>query len=386
MRRVHVARLRLSASLVGDVVLAVGLALLGVAQLRASGDLSWRTAAAALLVALPLAVRRRAPLASLAGFMAGIGLLVASGHSGDLSAAAPIVGLVALYSVGAYAEGWAGVAGACAVLAVVWIAVGADRDGRSFGNFLFFGIGVGGPWAVGVALRRHRTSERTLEARAESLERDRDEAARRAVAEERQRVARELHDVVAHSISVIVLQARGGRRVLDDAPEQAREAFDSIESTGRDALTEMRRLLGLLRRTDEELALTPRASMRRLDALAEQVRQAGLPVDLQVEGDPARLPAGVDLSGYRIVQEALTNTLRHAGPAHARVVVRCAERHVDISVSDDGAGDSAPNGTGPGHGLAGIRERVSLYGGELRTGPRPGGGYEVIARLPLDSP
>jgi hypothetical protein len=184
MRRVHVARLRLSASLVGDVLLAVGLALLGVAQLRASGDLSWGTAAAALVLALPLAVRRRAPLASLAGFMAGIGLLVASGHSGDLSAAAPIAGLVALYSVGAYAEGWAGVAGACAVLAVVWIAVGADRDGRSFGNFLFFGVAVGGPWATGVALRRHRSSRRTLEARAEGLERDRDEAARRAVAEE----------------------------------------------------------------------------------------------------------------------------------------------------------------------------------------------------------
>jgi signal transduction histidine kinase len=120
--------------------------------------------------------------------------------------------------------------------------------------------------------------------------------------------------------------------------------------------------------------------MRRLDALVEQVRQAGLPVELHIEGDPAQLPAGVDLSGYRIVQEALTNTLRHAGPAQARVAVLCADQYVEISVSDDGAG---PNGGDPGHGLAGIRERVSLYGGELRTGPRPGGGYEVFARLPL---
>jgi signal transduction histidine kinase len=384
MVRARIGGLRLFSPLVGDLVLAIGLAVAGEAQLWASGDLSWEAATAVLVLSLPLAARRRAPLVALGGFMAGLGVLVASGHSsGDLSAAAPIAGLVALYSVGAYAQGWASVAGACGVLAVVWIAVGADRDGRSFGNFLFFGIGVGGPWAAGVALRRRRTSERTLQARAERLERDRDETARRAVTEERQRVARELHDVVAHSISVIILQARGGRRVLDDAPEQAREAFDSIEATGREALTEMRRLLGLLRRTDEELALTPRASMRRLGALVDQVRQAGLPVDLEIEGDPAQLPAGVDLSGYRIIQEALTNTLRHAGPAQARVVVHCADQYVEINVSDDGSG---PNGASPGHGLAGIRERVSLYGGELRTGPRPGGGYEVFARLPRNTP
>jgi signal transduction histidine kinase len=381
MPRVRLGRQHLFSPSVGDLLLAIGLVVVGATQFRASGDLSWETAATAVLLGLPLAVRRRAPLVALGGYMAGLGLLVASGHSGDPSAAAPIAGLIALYSVGAYAEGWAGVAGAGAVLAVVWIAVGADSDGRSFGNFLFFGIGVGGPWAAGVALRRRRTSERTLRAHAERLTRDRDETARRAVTEERQRVARELHDVVAHSISVIVLQARGGRRVLDDAPEEAREAFDSIEATGREALTEMRRLLGLLRRTDEELARTPRASMRRLGALVEQVRQAGLPVDLQVEGDPAQLPAGVDLSGYRIVQEALTNTLRHAGPAHARVVVQCAADCVQIEVSDDGSG---PNGGVPGHGLSGIRERVSLYGGELRAGPRAGGGYEVFARLPLD--
>jgi signal transduction histidine kinase len=378
MPRVTIPR----SSSAGDLVVAIGLVVVGAAQFQASGDLSWVTAASAVMLGLPLAVRRRAPLVALAGYMGGLALLVVSGHSGDPSAAAPIAGLIALYSVGAYAEGWAGIAGACGVLAVVWIAVGADRDGRSFGNFLFFGIGVGGPWAAGVALRRRRTSERTLRAHAEQLARDRDETARRAVTEERQRVARELHDVVAHSISVIVLQARGGRRVLDDAPEEAREAFDSIEATGREALTEMRRLLGLLRRTDEELARTPRASMRRLGDLVEQVRQAGLPVALQVEGDPAQLPAGVDLSGYRIVQEALTNTLRHAGPAQARVVVQCAAEYVQIEVSDDGSG---PNGGDPGHGLAGIRERVSLYGGELRAGPRPGGGYEVFARLPLDT-
>ena len=373
-------RLHVPAAFPGDTVVAVGLAAVGVAQVWASGDLSWQTSAGALLLGLPLAVRRRLPLVALAGFMAGLGVLVASGADGDVSAAAPIAGLIALYSVGAYAVGWSGVAGAGGVLTLVWIAVGADRDGWNIGNFLFFGIGVAGPWGVGVALRRHRTSERTLRTRAEGLERDRDETARRAVVEERQRLARELHDVVAHSISVIVLQARGGRRVLDDSPEQAREAFDSIEVTGREALTEMRRLLGLLRRTDEELALLPRASLRRLDALVEQVRQAGLPVELEIEGDPARLPAGVDLSGYRIVQEALTSTLRHAGPAHARVIVHCASEFVEINVTDDGAG---PHGGGPGHGLAGIRERVSLYGGELRTGPRPGGGYEVFARLPL---
>jgi signal transduction histidine kinase len=380
MSPVRIGLAGLTRSTLADVLLAAGLAVLGVAQLAAAGHLGWEATVGVVGLALPLALRRRLPLIALAGFMAGLAVLVGSGHDADPSAAVPIAGLIALYSVGAYAQGrsaWAGVAG---VLAIVWIAVGADSDGRSLGNFLFFGIGITGPWAAGVALRRRRTSERRLEARAAQLEHERDETARIAVAEERQRIARELHDVVAHSVSVIVLQARGGRRVLETEPAQALEAFDSIEETGREALAEMRRLLGLLRRTDEELALAPRASMRRLDALVEQVRQAGLTVDLHVDGDTSRLPPGVDLSSYRIVQEALTNTLRHAGPARAQVAIRCANGHVEIEVCDDGAGPAASAG---GHGLDGIRERVNLYGGELRTGPRQGGGYEVFARLPL---
>jgi signal transduction histidine kinase len=178
----------------------------------------------------------------------------------------------------------------------------------------------------------------------------------------------------------MVLQARGGRKVLGGDPDQARGAFDTIERTGQQALTEMRRLLGALRADDEELALAPQPSLSRLDALAAEVTRAGLPVDVRVEGEPTELPPGVDVSGFRIVQEALTNALRHAGPARALVFVRYGDGELDIEVSDDGAGSA--NGSGGGHGLVGIRERVAVYGGDFDAGRRPEGGYAVRARLP----
>jgi signal transduction histidine kinase len=188
-------------------------------------------------------------------------------------------------------------------------------------------------------------------------------------------------DVVAHSISVIVLQARGGFRALETEPADAREAFANIERTGHQALGEMRRLLGILRRGDEELALAPQPSLGELDTLLEQVRDAGLPVHVTIEGDVRDLPPGVDLSAYRIVQEALTNALRHAGPARARVLLRYRADDLEIEITDDGPGTG--DGASPGQGLIGMRERVSVYGGELQAGPRPGGGYTLRARLPL---
>jgi signal transduction histidine kinase len=179
------------------------------------------------------------------------------------------------------------------------------------------------------------------------------------------------------------LQARGGRRLLDSEPEETRGALDTIEHTGQQALVEMRRLVGLLRESDGELALAPQPTLSQLDHLIEQVRAAGLPVELTIEGSPVELPTGVDLSAYRIVQEALTNALKHAGPARARVSLRYAADGLEVDVADDGSGTG--NGDGGGYGLDGIRERVSVYGGELEAGPRTEGGFAVHARLPYAS-
>jgi signal transduction histidine kinase len=192
-----------------------------------------------------------------------------------------------------------------------------------------------------------------------------------------------LHDIVAPAISVIVVQARGGRRALADAPDEANASFNSIEAAGEGALVEMRRLLGMLRASDEEIARSPRPSLAHIDVLIDQIRATGLPVELAIEGSPRELPAGVDVSAYRIVQEALTNALKHAAPARARVAFRYQPDELAIEIVDDGIGDGA--GTGAGHGVMGMRERVGVFGGDLAAGPRPEGGYALRARLPLAS-
>jgi signal transduction histidine kinase len=340
-----------------------------------------RAAAAAtgLVLTLSLAWRRRAPLVVL-------GVAIATSVVANVlavldEATTPAIALVvAVYSVGAHTSGLRAAVGGLGAAALIAANV---ADQFSLGDLLFIAMILGGAWLAGRAMRYRREREHVLELLTVDLEREREEKARTAVAEERVRIARELHDVVAHAISVIVLQARGGRRSLATDPGETREALDMIEATGSEALAEMRRLLGMLRRDDEEIALAPQPSLRFLDALAAQVREAGLPVDLSVEGEPTELPPGVDLSAYRIVQEALTNALKHAGPATARVVVRYRENDLELEIADTGAGASASDGEG--HGLAGMRERVSLYGGKIETGPRDGGGFAVRARLPLDS-
>jgi signal transduction histidine kinase len=230
-------------------------------------------------------------------------------------------------------------------------------------------------------LRRERVRE--LESRAALFEREREHEARTAVVDERARIARELHDVVAHAISVIVLQARGGRHALASDPEETRQALNAIEATGSQALAEMRRLIGVLRPQDESVSLSPQPSLRDIGDLVSHVRDAGLPIELAVEGQPFELPTGIDLAAYRIVQEALTNALRHAGPASARVVVRYQDVGLEIEITDSGASSGATSREG--HGLVGMRERASLYGGSIETGPRPEGGFRVLARLPLEA-
>jgi signal transduction histidine kinase len=336
-------------------------------------------AAAGLVLTLSLAWRGRAPLAVLALALA---TSVVANVVAVLDAATTpaIVLVVAVYSVGAHTSGLRGSVGGLGAAALIAANV---ADQFSLGDLLFIAMIVGGAWLAGRAMRYRRERERVLERLTVDLEHEREEKAREAVAEERVRIARELHDVVAHAISVIVLQARGGRRSLPTDPGETREALDMIEATGSQALAEMRRLLGMLRRDDEEIALAPQPSLRYLDTLTAQVREAGLPVELSVEGEPIELSPGVDLSAYRIVQEALTNALKHAGPATARVVVRYRENDLELEIADTGLGAGA--GDGGGHGLAGMRERVSLYGGKIEAGPRDGGGFAVRARLPLDS-
>jgi signal transduction histidine kinase len=233
-------------------------------------------------------------------------------------------------------------------------------------------------WLLGDNLRTHRAYTRELEARADRLEREQEESVRRATAEEQARIARELHDVIAHNVSVMVVQAAAADDVFDTQPDRAREALRAIERTGRAALTELRRLLGGVRTTGAEFA--PQPGLAGLDALVQGVRDAGLPVTLHVEGELDDLPAGLDLSVYRIVQEALTNAIKHADASRAEVRVRRSADGVELEVVDDGV---APAENGTGQGLIGMRERATLLGGEVEAGPKPGGGFRVRAKLPL---
>jgi signal transduction histidine kinase len=246
-------------------------------------------------------------------------------------------------------------------------------------------------WVLGDSLRTRRAYFAQLEERAARLEKEREAQAKVAVAAERARIARELHDVVAHNVSVMVVQADGAAYVLDAAPDQARKALETISSTGRQALAEMRRLLGVLRTGEhkEEGEYVPQPDVEQIDDLVEQCRSAGLPVDFKVEGTPRPLPSGVELTAYRIVQEALTNTRKHGGPgAGASVRLVYFDDGLGLLVEDDGKG--APHELyedggvdGRGHGLIGMRERVGMVGGTLDAGPRPGGGFRISALLPL---
>ncbi len=364
----------------GDESLAIGLTaivLLGIAVTDLPGSIRLASVGLAFVAGVAAARRSQHPL-PLLGLMLAVSVasaLLPSFRAASINAFA-FFGLLAVYSGAAHTKGRETmVAGVITVGLYITDLVGLDPAGINLDSAVFFGLVYGLPWATGRAMRRRRASDRrAAEEKAHAAA---------AIAEERARIARELHDVVAHSISVIVLQARGGRHVLESEPDDARSAFVVIEEAGQQALTEMRRLLGLLRSPDEELALAPQPSLRELDRLAEHVQDAGLPVQVIVEGEPRDLPPGVELSAFRIVQEALTNALKHAGPARARVLVRYGADELELEITDDGPGTG--ESTGSGYGLIGMRERVSVYGGELRAGQQPGGGYALRVRLPLES-
>lgn len=333
-------------------------------------------AAVAIILGVAAARRVRAPLLLL-GLMLAISVAFATlpqVRSAGVGTFTFFL-LLAVYSAAAHTMGRGALLAGALTIGLFITDLLADPKGIYADGVVFYAFLFGLPWATGRAVRRWRLSERRVE-----QERARTAA---AIADERARIARELHDVVAHSISVIVLQARGGRRLLQSEPAEAGEAFAIIERTGHQTLDDMRRLLGMLRRNDEELALAPQPSLKELGRLVEQVQAAGLPVQVVIEGEARELPPGVDLSAYRIVQEALTNALRHAGPARVRVRLRYGADDLEIEIADDGMGTG--DGSGPGYGLVGMRERVSVYGGKLQAGRRPDGGYVVQVRLPLGS-
>ncbi|QKW39514.1 sensor histidine kinase [Actinomadura sp. NAK00032] len=258
----------------------------------------------------------------------------------------------------------------------------SGADDRKY-TFVMMTLLVAGVYVLGLHMRTRRAYLRSVEERAERLERERDNEVKMAMAAERARIARELHDVIAHNVSVIVVQADGASYAIDTDVGRARQALDTISSTGRLALAEMRRLLGVLREDDDAGAFAPQPGVAELDDLVEQVRASGLAVTYQVEGTAAGMSEGRQLTVYRIVQEALTNTLKHGGPrANVAVLLRYGGDALEIRVQDDGRGAAAFD-DGRGHGLAGMRERVAVYGGEVQAAPCAGGGFEVVARIPV---
>jgi len=267
-------------------------------------------------------------------------------------------------------------------IVIVGAAIVVSNDPhREPGNFVFVPAVFVIAWLAGFALRARAIQADAAEQRAAHAERERESAARVAVAEERARITRELHDIVAHSVSVMVLQVGAVRHQLPDALAEDKDALQNVEQAGREALAEMRHLLGALPDGDREVELAPQPGLDGLAALAEKVRLAGLPVRVHAEGQPFPLPRALDLSAYRIVQEGLTNSLKHAGASHADVTVRYAADGLQLEVRDDGAGRTTADGRG--RGLVGIRERVKIYGGEMHAGEAPGGGFVLDAHLPL---
>jgi signal transduction histidine kinase len=362
-----------------DILIAAVFVVVGEIELvlQWSGPDMPATMAAAGLAYASLAWRRRHPLV-VCGAIYGTWVFANLALSEVEPLQLPLVSaLVASYAAGAYTSGRQALA-APFVIAAGMNAVVVTFEEQVFTDFVFPTAFAMLAWLAGRGVRtRTRLTEELHEAAVQAQEAHEHEVAR-AAAGERRRIAREMHDVVAHSVSVMVVQAGGARRILDRDPKRAVEAAAHIEDVGRAALTEMRRLLGVLHHSDER---APQPTLRELDALVERTRAAGLPVSLTVEGEPRSLPAGMDLAAYRVVQEALTNAIKHAGAAPTEVTVRWEPAHLELEIVDNGA--PAANGRGGGHGLVGMEERVRLYDGELRAGRRQGGGFEVVARLPL---
>jgi signal transduction histidine kinase len=370
-----------------DALLLVGLGF-GIAEVVLTQDDNqgptgplWFDILYACGIIVPLFFRRRFPF----GAPAASGVVFAASSFVDdrvtPNGVVPIfTAMACLVLFGLIRDQTQAIAGLALGIGVTAIIVHNDPKGQ-VGSFVFTSIVFSISWGVGFWLGRKFHEAEEAKERLARAEQDRLERARLAVADERTRIARELHDVVGHSVSVMTVQASAARRLLKPHQVKEREALLVVEQTGREALAEMRKMVGVLRRPEEAPALAPQPSLEHLDKLIAHTREAGLPVELRIEGTPEPLAASVDLTAYRLVQEGLTNAIKHARANHAEVLVRYGDGHVELTVTDDGSGDGG--GESGGHGLVGMRERVSVYGGELEAGPLADGGYRLRARLPV---
>jgi signal transduction histidine kinase len=341
----------------------------------------WFGLPAIAILVLPIFVRRRFPFGGPIGYFvlaAGISLvdwqLIPSVES------LFVVGLAVAFLLGNLRNPWQAGVGLVAVVGSLAFIV-YKIPGHATSELVFIPLDFAVAWVAGFALRERAEQAEAAEVRATVAERERDAAARIAVAEERARIARELHDIVAHAVSVMVLQVGAVRHKLPDTLAEDRDALRGVERAGRTALTEMRRLLAAMRPDGDEAELVPQPGLDGLDSLLEEIERAGLPVQLHVDGERYELPRAVDLSAYRIVQEGLTNALKHARATKADVTVRYRPHEVQLEVRDNGIGSSTSDGLG--HGLVGIRERVKIYGGEMAAGAQNGGGFVLSTRLPV---
>jgi signal transduction histidine kinase len=369
-----------------DLALAAALGVLIELELALSSVRDTALLTALLLgavFAVAMAWRSTAPLAALGATAAAAVALAVAGTPPEELASTSILVAILSFAIGAHlprGRAQAGLVGVGALVAVV-TALGPDQ---TVGDVIFPVVLFSSCWALGRVGRGRARLTAELQARTEQLERERVERERDAVARERVRIARELHDVVAHSVSVMVVQAGAARSVLDRDPDASVRALGAVEATGREALTEMRRLLGILRPAGEDADHSPQPSLDRLGALIARSRDAGLDVELHVEGRAGPLAPGVDLTAFRLVQEGLTNALKHGGRGRARVVLRWSPEVLEVEVANRVADGPAAHGlTSGGQGLIGMRERVALCGGELRAGPI-GRGFVVRARLPRE--
>lgn len=342
----------------------------------------WLAAPGMALVVLPLLARRRFPFAAPAAvWVVAAVLSFVDGRLVVFTITASVAGMAAAYLLGNLRDDTQARAGLAVVVAGAAIVVYNNPD-HAAGEFVFAPVLFGIGWLAGFALRERAAQAEEAEARAAQAERERETAARIAVAEERARIARELHDIVAHALSVMVLQVGTVRRKLPDEFADDRDALTDVEQAGRTALAEMRRLLGALRREGDDVELAPQPGLDRLESLLEEVGRTGLDVELRVEGEPVPLPPAIDLSAYRIVQEGLTNVRKHANASHAEVAIRFDGGELQIDVRDDGTGNTP--GDGLGHGLVGVRERIRIYGGEMTAGPMAEGGFLLSTRFPIE--
>ena len=366
------------------------LAIAGMLELVVGRDLPgapttslWFSVPAIAVLVLPLVLHRRFPFgAPVAYWLMAAALTFVDGLLIAFVGSLGVVGLAAAFLLGNLRDDKQAGIGLAVVLGCIVVVVSNIPGPQSASDLIFIPLRFVVAWVAGYALRERSEKAEAAEMRAILAEREQEAAARVAVAEERARIARELHDIVAHSMSVMVLQVGAVRHKLPHTLEEDRDALGRVEQAGRTALAEMRRLLGAMRSDGDGVELGPQPGLDALDSLVEDVGHAGLPVQLHVDGEPYALPRAIDLSAYRIVQEGLTNALKHAHASHADVTVRYRPDQLELEIADDGKGPAATNGHG--HGLVGIRERAKIYGGEMSAGAAPAGGFVLIARLPVD--